>query len=229
MRTISDMFRYMVLDYRRVVRMECVRPVMVFFFQGFWAVVNYRFSRFVFLNVKIPVIRQLLLVFAYLWRKLVEITASVYLPWRADIGPGLHIAHFGPTLVSPESCIGANCNLSQGVTIGMTLAGKYPGSPQVGNRVYFGANSIAVGGITIGDDAAIGAGAVVTKPVPPRAVVVGNPARIISYNGSFHYIVYDGMEKDPDRIAAWEACQTCQEDQQEPSTPTGQPAEAGIA
>ncbi|MGT4070159.1 UNVERIFIED_CONTAM: N-acetyltransferase [Aeromonas hydrophila] len=44
-----------------------------------------------------------------------------------------------------------------------------------------GANATLLPGITIGRHAMIGAGAVVTKNVPPYAVVVGNPARIIRY------------------------------------------------
>jgi UDP-2-acetamido-3-amino-2,3-dideoxy-glucuronate N-acetyltransferase len=42
-----------------------------------------------------------------------------------------------------------------------------------------GANATILPGLTIGEGAMVGAGAVVTKDVPPRAVVVGNPARII--------------------------------------------------
>ena len=44
-----------------------------------------------------------------------------------------------------------------------------------------GANATILCGITIGIGAMIGAGSVVTKDVPPRAVVVGNPGRIIRY------------------------------------------------
>jgi len=44
-----------------------------------------------------------------------------------------------------------------------------------------GANATILAGVTIGEKAMVGAGAVVTKDVPPRAVVVGNPARIIRY------------------------------------------------
>ncbi|MCO6056426.1 N-acetyltransferase [Pseudomonas sp. MOB-449] len=42
-----------------------------------------------------------------------------------------------------------------------------------------GANATLLPGVTIGEFAMVGAGAVVTKDVPPRAVVVGNPARIL--------------------------------------------------
>lgn len=44
-----------------------------------------------------------------------------------------------------------------------------------------GANATILPGITIGEEAMVGAGAVVTEDVPPKAVVVGNPARIIRY------------------------------------------------
>jgi acetyltransferase-like isoleucine patch superfamily enzyme len=46
--------------------------------------------------------------------------------------------------------------------------------------VDVGANAVILGAITIGDGAVIGAGAVVLKDVPARAVVAGNPARVIS-------------------------------------------------
>jgi len=46
-----------------------------------------------------------------------------------------------------------------------------------------GANATILPGISIGMGAMVGAGAVVTKSVPPKAVVVGNPARIVSYAG----------------------------------------------
>lgn len=49
----------------------------------------------------------------------------------------------------------------------------------VGHDVWIGHGAILLPGVTIGTGAAIGAGAVVTKPVPPYAVVAGNPARPI--------------------------------------------------
>lgn len=44
-----------------------------------------------------------------------------------------------------------------------------------------GANATILAGVTIGERAMVGAGAVVTKDVPPHAIVVGNPARVIRY------------------------------------------------
>ena len=52
---------------------------------------------------------------------------------------------------------------------------------KIGNDVWVGANSLVMGGITIGDGAIIGAGSIVTKDVPSYAIVVGSPAKIIKY------------------------------------------------
>ncbi len=51
----------------------------------------------------------------------------------------------------------------------------------IGNDVFIGANVTVLDGITIGDGAVIGAGAVVSKDIPPYAIAVGCPIRIIKY------------------------------------------------
>ena len=54
----------------------------------------------------------------------------------------------------------------------------------IGNDVWIGANACIMPGVKIGDGAVIGAGAIVTKDIPPFAVAAGNPARIIKYRFS---------------------------------------------
>lgn len=54
----------------------------------------------------------------------------------------------------------------------------------VGNDVWIGERAMIMGGLTIGDGAVIAAGAVVTKSVPPYAVVGGVPAKVIKYRFS---------------------------------------------
>ena len=48
----------------------------------------------------------------------------------------------------------------------------------IGRNVWIGGGAIILPGITIGDDAIIGAGSVVTRDVPAGATAVGNPARL---------------------------------------------------
>ena len=54
----------------------------------------------------------------------------------------------------------------------------------IGNDVWIGTRAMVLGGVTIGDGAVIGAGAIVTKDVPPFAIVAGVPARIVRYRFS---------------------------------------------
>ncbi|HIK58847.1 MAG: CatB-related O-acetyltransferase [Verrucomicrobiales bacterium] len=49
----------------------------------------------------------------------------------------------------------------------------------IGNDVWIASHSIILSGLTIGDGSVIGAGAIVTKSIPPYSVVVGNPGRVI--------------------------------------------------
>ena len=51
----------------------------------------------------------------------------------------------------------------------------------IGDDVWIGFNSVILKGVTIGQGAIIGANTLITKDVPPYAVVVGNPARIVKY------------------------------------------------
>jgi maltose O-acetyltransferase len=49
----------------------------------------------------------------------------------------------------------------------------------IGNNVWLGGGAIICPGVSIGDDSVIGAGAVVTRDIPPRSLAVGSPARVI--------------------------------------------------
>jgi serine acetyltransferase len=92
-----------------------------------------------------------------------------------NIGPGLMLMHGFATIITARK-IGMDCQISQQVTIGYDDRGA---PPVIGDRVRIGANSVVLGPIALGDDAVIGAGAVVVRDVPAGAVVGGVPARVL--------------------------------------------------
>jgi len=56
---------------------------------------------------------------------------------------------------------------------------------KIGNKVFIGAGSIVLPGVTIGDNVVIGAGSVITKDIPPDSLAVGDPARVVSSLSDF--------------------------------------------
>jgi serine O-acetyltransferase len=106
----------------------------------------------------------------------------------ARIGSGLYIGHFGGIFVNQGVVIGDNCNLSQGVTLGQLNRGEKAGCPIIGNNVYIAPGAKIIGRILVGDNASIGANAVVVHDVAPHTTVGGIPARPISAHGSEGYV-----------------------------------------
>jgi serine O-acetyltransferase len=92
--------------------------------------------------------------------------------FQTVVGGGMNIRHGNGTVIRAES-IGLDCDVYQQVTVG---AGR-GGFPTIGDRVDLCAGALVFGGIHVGNDVIIGAGAVVSKDVPDRAIMVGNPAR----------------------------------------------------
>lgn len=120
------------------------------------------------------------------WRYLLPLTRrcarwagklyGIYLDPRADIGPGLYIGHSGGIVVS-ECRIGAGCSIHQRCTITPATAGEE--GPVVGDRVWIGCHATISGVLRVGEGATVGAGAVVTKNVPSRSLVLGDPGRVV--------------------------------------------------
>lgn len=109
--------------------------------------------------------------------------------YRASIGKGLYIGHFGGIVIHGDAVLGEYCNLSQGMTIGVLNRGKNTGVPTIGDRVFMGPNCVILGGITIGNEVLVGANAVVTFDVADKAVVAAPLATVISHQGTTHYVV----------------------------------------
>ena len=110
------------------------------------------------------------------------------------IGKYVHICSFASIYGGGKTEIGNYCGITQGarlitgteqLTGVMTAAApQYLRDPMVGRIVlepntFIGANAVVLPNITIGEGTVVGAGSVVTKDLPPWAVVSGVPARII--------------------------------------------------
>lgn len=116
---------------------------------------------------------------AVLWRRRMATIHHVDIDHRASIGPGLLLMHRNGIFIGPIT-IGDNCVLHHNVTIGQRVAAGDQGVPRLGNDVWIGPGATITGDITIGDGVTISAGSVVSRSVPDRALVAGNPGRVIS-------------------------------------------------
>jgi serine O-acetyltransferase len=98
-------------------------------------------------------------------------------------GPGLSIGHVSPIVVNSQAKVGCNCRLNDSVTIGATNGSSK--APVLGDNCFIGSGARLIGDISIADDVAVGAGAVVVKTIDEANTTWGGvPARKISSNGS---------------------------------------------
>jgi serine O-acetyltransferase len=195
--------RLLYQDYRRYRAAGYSAAGTIFLAQGFWASCVHRLFHALIPSLPSGPLRSLAKTLGAFVQKAVEIVTGICVPNKTEVGGGLYFPRFGAIILSHGS-IGTNCTIEQNVTLGIAGRGEERGHPTIGNRVFIGAGAMIVGKITVGDDAYIFPGSVVTRPVPPRAVVMGYPAKIVSYDGSFDWIVYDGMEHDAQRRDALE-------------------------
>ena len=117
----------------------------------------------------------------WLYLKHLSYLFGIEIDWRMKLPEGFFIAHFGGITFVPKKC-GKNLFLRQNVTVGSDRDdGGTTFCPEIGDNVTFGANSIAIGPIKIGNNVYIGASSLVNKDVPDNCVVAGIPAKIIKH------------------------------------------------
>jgi serine O-acetyltransferase len=157
------------------------RPRIVLMTEGLWALALYRFGQYLYREAP-AVLRGLLRIPYEITRKLLTLAVGIHLSPETEIGPGLYIAHFGGIWINPRVTIGSHCNIAHNVTIGAPTSAK--GAPVLGDRVWIGSGAVITGPVRIGSGVVIGANSLVTSNIPEDAVVVGVPARVLTYTGS---------------------------------------------
>lgn len=93
---------------------------------------------------------------------------------------GMMFHHAFSTYINADF-IGKGCTFRNNTTLGNKSKNGKTERPYLEQNVFVGPNVVIIGGVRIGHDAVIGAGAVVTKDIPPFAIVGGNPAKIIKF------------------------------------------------
>jgi len=189
---LYDLYRYFYPN-DQVVRISLWQKVrLVLLTQAIWATIVYRAGSWCIRNRKsLGALVRVLLPLLTVCQKLTEIATGIELPFTARIGRGLYIGHFGQIIVSGNAVLGEFCNISQGVTIGQAGRGGEQHTPVIGDRVYIAPGAKLFGKITIGNDVAIGANAVVSKDLPDNAVAVGIPAKVINHDSSRDFVNFN--------------------------------------
>lgn len=156
--------------------------------QGLWALTVYRISNKIYRSSIFKPLKNILLVLAVMCQKWIEIITGISIPYAVTIGEQFYIGHFGGIIINAKVTIGNNCNISQGVTIGVSGRGDKRGVPTIGNNVYIGTNAVIAGPIIIGDNCVIAANSLVVNSIEANTTVIGVPAKVTNNNGSKDYI-----------------------------------------
>lgn len=121
--------------------------------------------------------------FSILYRALYRKIRNNYgieLPYTVELGRRVIIEHQGAIVIHGNSTIGDDSIIRQGVTLGNRYLDRPFEAPRLGARVNVGAGAKIFGNVSIGDDANIGANAVVLCNIPAGVTAVGIPAQILT-------------------------------------------------
>ncbi len=110
-----------------------------------------------------------------------EAISGIYLARDTEIGEGFHMVHAGGINIHPNTKIGDRVGIMHGVTLGTGPDGK---APTLEDDTFIGANASVLGGVTIGKGARVGANSLVMRDVPPGALAIGVPAKVMPQIGT---------------------------------------------
>jgi serine O-acetyltransferase len=170
--------------------------------QGMWATTAYRLNHYARHRLR----SRLLAALPHIFHCVIMRLTRIQIDPKAHIGPGLKFPHGGHIVIGPVQ-VGRNCDIYQGVTLGHSISTLVdrpsgPDVPALGNRVWVGPGAVIAGGVIVDNDAVVGANSLLVRDVPPRGVMIGVPARLISSDGSFTQIRYRDMYNDDEREVA---------------------------
>lgn len=151
---------------------EALRP-------GFQALLVYRLG-VARMAVKPRLLRAPLSVLYRLAFRGINAAYGIELPYSARIGRRVIFEHQHGIVVHGDAQIGDDCIVRQGVTLGIRNMERLSHAPVLGKRVNVGAGAKILGHVHIGDDACVGANAVVLEDVPAGGLAVGVPARLLT-------------------------------------------------
>lgn len=132
----------------------------------------------------------------WLWRHNLKWCARALSQWArfltgieihpgATIGRRFFIDHGMGVVIGETAEIGDDVTMYHQVTLGGVSLEKVKRHPTIGNNVLIGMGAKIMGPITVGDNAKIGANAVVTRDVPANATVVGIPGKVVKRDGVY--------------------------------------------
>ena len=137
-------------------------------------------------KAKAGALEKLLILPALAYRKMEFARRSARLNYTIPLNVfdrGLSIAHPGAIVVNASARVGKNCRIHECVTIGSTNGCKQ--SAVIGDNVFLASGARIIGDISIADDVAIGANAVVIRSITePGTTWAGVPARMVSRKDS---------------------------------------------
>jgi serine O-acetyltransferase len=199
----TDLQKFFLLEFGS--RVPGLRQKLGFFLThfAFHCVAVYRLSRFA--NRLWRRSRLLGLPFLLVSEILIFFVRMVYHVdfFAADIGPGLYVAHVGPIYIG--ACrIGPNFSVTHNVTVGVNTLDPDAGTPTLGSNVWIGSSSVLFGNVSVGDGVTINAGSILSKSVPGKCLVGGNPARVLQqdYDNSVLFRGFMSQDFKTERIAA---------------------------
>lgn len=171
---------YWFSDIRAIVRNDPalkggLRFLEVPLYASFWATLIYRIAHFLD-TLALPFIPRLL-------SQLARLFTGIEIHPAAIIGKGFFIDHGMGVVIGSTTVIGKDVLLYHGVTLGTVRAIPGKRHPTLGDNVIVGAGAAVLGPVVVGNDARIGAGAVVLENVPARVTMVGIPAKPVAGSG----------------------------------------------